>query len=105
MAKSREVDGEKLARDTRNLRALKIGTPVVLQNQSRRNPTKWDKTGIVVVVWLHKQIVVKVDGSRRLTIRNRRFIRELYPEQMTPVTSSTMTTNNIDSFLDNGLTV
>ena len=50
MAKSREVDGEKFARDTRNLRALQIGKPVVLQNQSGRNPTKWDKTGVVVEI-------------------------------------------------------
>ena len=27
----------------------------------------------------HEQIVIKVDGSRRLTLRNRRFIRELDP--------------------------
>ena len=39
MAKSREVDGEKLARNTKQLRALKIGMPVVLKNQSGRYPT------------------------------------------------------------------
>ena len=27
----------------------------------------------------HNLLVVKVDGSRWLTIRNRRFVRELYP--------------------------
>jgi hypothetical protein len=27
----------------------------------------------------YKQIVVKVDGSRRLTLRNRRFVHELDP--------------------------
>ena len=27
----------------------------------------------------HEQIVVKVDGSRRLTLRYRRFVRELDP--------------------------
>ena len=40
MAKSRKVDGEKLARNIMQLRALPIGTPVVLQNQSGRYPTK-----------------------------------------------------------------
>jgi hypothetical protein len=29
----------------------------------------------------HEQIVVKVDVSRRLTLRNRRFIRELDPRK------------------------
>ena len=39
MAKSREVDGEKLGRNIVQLRALPIGTPVVLQNQSGHYPT------------------------------------------------------------------
>ena len=34
MAKSREVDSEKLARNTRSLQCLPIGTPVAIQNQS-----------------------------------------------------------------------
>ena len=29
----------------------------------------------------HEQLVVKVDGSRRLTLRNRRFVRELDPRK------------------------
>ena len=33
MAKSREVDGEKLARNTKKLKGLPIGTPVAIQNQ------------------------------------------------------------------------
>ena len=40
MVKSREVDGEKLARNIMQLRALLIGTPVVLKNQYGRYPTK-----------------------------------------------------------------
>ena len=39
--------------------------------------TKWDKTGVVMEVKPHEQIAVKVDGNRRLTLRNRRFVREL----------------------------
>ena len=42
-------------------------------------PPRWDKTGVVVEVRPHEQIVVKVDGSRKLTFRNRRFVRELDP--------------------------
>jgi hypothetical protein len=34
MAKSKEVDEEKLARNTRCLEKLPIGTPVAIQNQS-----------------------------------------------------------------------
>ena len=50
MAKSREVDCEKLARNTRSLQSLPIRTPVSIQNQSGRYPTKWDKTGILMEV-------------------------------------------------------
>ena len=54
MANSREVVGEILARNTKQLRNLPIGTPVVLQNQSGRYPTKWDKTGVVAEVRPHE---------------------------------------------------
>ena len=79
MAESREGDGEKLARNTKQYRALPIGTPVFLQNQSGHYHTKWDKTGVVVEVRLHEQLVVNVDRSRKLTLRNRSFVRELDP--------------------------
>ena len=52
---------------------------MTIQNQWGRNPIKWHKTGVVVEIRPHEQVVVKVDASRRLTLRNRRFIRELYP--------------------------
>ena len=77
MAKSREVDGEKLARKTRRTQTLLIGTPVAIQKQSGQYPNKWDNTGVIMDVRPHEQIVIKVEGSRRLTLRNRRFIREL----------------------------
>ena len=77
LAKSREQDGERLARNTRQLEDLPIGTPVVIQNQTGRYPTKWDKTGVIVEIKPHNQLVIKVDGSRRLTLRNRRFVKKL----------------------------
>ena len=36
---------------------------------------------MVVKIRPHEQLVVKVDGNRRLTLRNRRFIRELDPRK------------------------
>ena len=35
--------------------------------------------GVIMEVKPHEQIVIKVDGSRRLTLRNRRCVRELDP--------------------------
>jgi hypothetical protein len=81
MAKSGEVDGEKLAKNTRRLQTLPIGTPVAIQNQSGWYPNKWDKTGVIMEVRPYEQIMIKVDGSRRLTLRNRRFVRELDPRK------------------------
>ena len=77
LAKSREQDGERLARNTRQLEELPIGTPVVIQNQTGQYPTKWDKTGVIVEIKPHNQLIIKVDGSRRLTLRNRRFVKRL----------------------------
>jgi len=81
-AKSSEQDGKRLARSTKRLKELPVETPVVIQNQTGRYPTKWDKTGVIVEIKPHKQLVNKVYGSRRLTLRNRRFVKKLdVPEQ------------------------
>ena len=62
MAKSREVDGEKLARNLRRFKALRIRTQVANQNQSGETPTNGtngsDQGGEA-----HEQIVIKVDGK------------------------------------------
>ena len=46
-----------------------------------KEPDQVGKTGVVVEIKPHEQVVVKVDGSRRLTLRNRRFIMELNPRK------------------------
>ena len=97
MAKSREVDGEKLTRNTKQHKDLPIGTLVAIQNQTGRYPTKWDKTGVVVEVRPHEQIVVKVDRSRRLTLRNRRFVRELDPRMTSLEDQHLMTSSSTHS--------
>ena len=53
LSKSREQDGERLAKTTRQLDELPVGTPVVIQNQTGRYPTKWDKTGVIVKIRPH----------------------------------------------------
>ena len=79
LALKREADRERWSRGTKNLEMLEVGTPVLIQNQTGNNPTKWDKTGVVLENKPHSQVLVRVDGSRRVTLRNRRFIRELNP--------------------------
>lgn len=55
-----------------------------IQNQNGNHPQKWDRIGTIVEVLNFDQYVVKVDGSGRITKRNRRFLRVM-PTQ--PVTS------------------
>ena len=70
---------ESLNAHSRPLRPLTLGERVFLQNQQGPNPTKWDRSGVVVESAGHDQYRVKVDGSGRITLRNRRFLRAYTP--------------------------
>ena len=70
---------EKLSQHTRKLPPLRVGDRVRLQNQTGLHPRKWDKTGSVIEVRQHDQYVISVDGSRRVTLRNRKFLRKFSP--------------------------
>ncbi|KAK3892513.1 hypothetical protein Pcinc_003638 [Petrolisthes cinctipes] len=50
-----------------------------IQNQTIPNPTKWDKTGIVIKVRQFDQYDVRVDGSGCVTLRNRKFLLKYLP--------------------------
>ena len=70
---------ERLTEHTRILPPLVVGDCVRIQNQRGHYPTKWDKTGVVIEVRQYDQYVVKVDGSNRVTLRNRKFLRKFTP--------------------------
>ena len=70
---------ERWTEHTRRLPPLKVGDYVRIQNQTGRFPKKWDKTGIIIEVKQFDQYVVKVDGSGRITLRNRKFLRSYTP--------------------------
>ena len=72
-------EAERLAEHTRRLPPLVVGDYVRLQNQTGPHPLKWDKTGRVVEVRQFDQYVIKIDGSGRVTIRNRKFLRKYIP--------------------------
>ena len=71
---AKQVD--RLDRNTRKLAPLFIGDSVRIQNQSGNHPNKWDKTGIVIQIGDNDQYTVRVDGSRRLSLRNRSFLKK-----------------------------
>ena len=70
---------ESLKAHSRPLRPLAIGETVFIQNQRGTHPNKWDRSGVVVESPGHDQYRVKVHGSGRLTLRNRRFLRAYTP--------------------------
>ena len=59
---------------------LKVGTRVQVQNQTGPRGKKWDRSGTIVEVKGNRQYVVRLDGSGRLSLRNRRFLK---PVQVT----------------------
>jgi hypothetical protein len=60
-----------------HLPVLQVGDHVSLQNQYGNQPGKWSNTGIIVEVHPNHQYGVMLDGSRRTTLRNRKFLRKL----------------------------
>ena len=66
---------EQLNNHARPLPELKTGERVFVQNQTGRHPNKWDRSGIVLENLGHDKYNIKVDGSGRITTRNRRFLR------------------------------
>ena len=56
---------------------LRHGDRVLIQNQHGRFSSKWDKSGTIVETHQNDQYTIKVDGSGRLTLRNRKFLRKM----------------------------
>lgn len=79
---------ERLSEHTKRLSPLAVRDYVRIQNQTGIHPRKWDKTGRVIEVRQFDQYVIRVDGSGRVTIRNRKFLRKYTPvyTQTTPRT-------------------
>merc|ERR1712115_654443 len=84
LARRLDRDGAILERHTKKLDTVPIGHAVAVQNQKGRFPKKWDKTGVVVDNMDHDKVLVKMDGSRRLTTRNRRFVKKIISPQDLP---------------------
>ena len=70
---------EKLNQNARNLKDLRVGDRCMVQNQYGNYPLKWDRSGTVVEVLPFNQYRVMIDGSRRVTRRNRKYLRLYTP--------------------------
>ena len=76
-AKKLYNDGTRLAVGTRKMPPLGVGDKVIVQNQTGRAPNKWDKSGVIIECKPHDQVNVMMDGSRRVSLRNRQFVRKI----------------------------
>ena len=73
---------------------LSVGDDVQVQNQRGAHSNKWDLSGTIIKVLDFDAYYVKMDGSGRLSKRNRRFLRPILPfnEQLnTPIARPTIT--------------
>ena len=78
---------DRLKQGTKELPPLQIGDHVMIQNQLGNKPKRWDKRGVVVQADPKtRQYKVMTFGSRRLTLRNRRFLRKYTPIHTPPGT-------------------
>ena len=60
---------EKLNRHAKELKELEVGQSVKVQNQAGNHDKRWTSTS-----WY----AVRMDGSRNITLRNRKFLRTFY---------------------------
>ena len=70
---------ENANRQSRELPALQIGDRCYIQNQAGNYPKRWDRSGTIVEVHGHHSYTVKVDGSGRLSRRNRKYLKRFTP--------------------------
>ena len=67
---------ESLNEHSRPLPPLAVGDSCYVQNQSGYYPNRWDRSGTVFETLGNDSYLVKIDGTGRLTKRNRRFLRQ-----------------------------
>ena len=65
--------------ELKELPPLQVGDFVQIQNQYGNRPTKWNNIGFVTEVLPHRQYRIMLDGSWRATLRNRRFLKKIFP--------------------------
>ena len=64
---------------SRSLPKLQVGDQCYVQNMIGNYPKRWDRSCVVVEEQGHDSYLVKIDGSGRLTKRNRKHLRKFTP--------------------------
>ena len=64
---------------------MSVGDRVLCQNVRTK---KWDRSGEVSEVGTHRQYIVRMDGSARLSSRNRRHLQKIPHSRGTPTSTN-----------------
>ena len=72
-----------MSEHTKELPKLKAGDVVLIQNQkgTSKQTKRWDRSGVALEVSKFDKYVVRVEGTGRIKMRNRRFLRKAEPYQ------------------------
>ena len=70
---------EALTKGSKRLPPLIEGDLVSVQDQSGNTPRRWSKTGRVLESLSHDSYLIRIDGSNKVTKRNRQFLRRIQP--------------------------
>ena len=74
------------------LNQLDIGSIVAIYDTQQKNKICCQKTATIVEVLWHKQYKVKLNGTGRITLHNKRFLRFITPQStINPIPSATVT--------------
>ena len=84
-------NAECLTEHTIRLQPFKVGDLVSIQNQTGNHPLRWDRIGLVIEVKQFDQYGVRVDGSGRVTLQNRKFLRKFDKIVVDHITDTTHT--------------
>ena len=85
------------------LNELKISDKVLCQNERSK---KWDKSGTIIEVKKHRQYLVRMTGSGRVSLRNRRHLHVIVPSSPNTANHPSLEHHNDGSDeLENGGTV
>ena len=74
---------EDINRHARYLPPLTAGVKCFVQNQTGQHAKKWHHTGTIMEALPHDKYAVRIDGSGRVTVRNRQFLKEYTPPSLT----------------------
>ena len=75
-AKMHHTNMESLNEHVKELKPLQVGQSVFVLNQAGNHGKRWSRSGTLVEIGPgQRQYAVRMDGSRNVSIRNRKFLR------------------------------